>query len=318
MSFFDSSFDLHQLDGSQSTGTDHFDPGWYEPGGPLSLSEAPEFVGTPSVGSDIRYSTVVVLRISPSRLASVTSNGSSTRDKEMRAKKVISMQKRKHELAETMGSDVKIISTPTGSVIGGVYWKAPAYDITIPSSPAEVSEHVNTLVLAISNNEGCRERGNRQQFLNRWGTGSSFYTIFEVEAAAREVILAMKDIHENGWTKAIYDKDERECYQMTMFYTFSDRFKALHELLMHSKTTCKDIMKGTKFYAIIGNPRMLSKRTEMNVHSNSRKAVRIAKGIEVIKRQNEKTTKKQKAVADQDSETDHPPPKKRAKKRRFE
>lgn len=158
------------------------------------------------------------------------------------------MQKRKHELAETMGSDVKIISTPTGSVIGGVYWKAPAYDITIPSSPAEVSEHVNTLVLAISNNEGCRERGNRQQFLNRWGTGSSFYTIFEVEAAAREVIvsqtqaahlsplttaqLAMKDIHENGWTKAIYDKDERECYQMTMFYTFSDRFKALHELLM--------------------------------------------------------------------------------------
>jgi len=42
----------------------------------------------------------------------------------------------------------------------------------------------------------------------------------------------MKDIHENGWTKAIYDRDERETYQLTMFYTFEDRFNALQELLM--------------------------------------------------------------------------------------
>jgi len=42
----------------------------------------------------------------------------------------------------------------------------------------------------------------------------------------------MKDIHENGWTKAIFDRDERETYQLTMFYTFEDRFTALQELLM--------------------------------------------------------------------------------------
>ncbi|KAA8621384.1 hypothetical protein PtrSN002B_005920 [Pyrenophora tritici-repentis] len=315
MSFFDYSFELQLPAGSQSTEADHFDPGWYEPGGPLSLSDTPEFVHTPSMGSGERL--IVVLHISPSRLASATSHGSSIGDKEMRAKKVISKQKKEDGVAEKMGSDVRIISTATGYHIGGVYWQAPACDTTIPSSPAEISEYVDMLVKAILNNQGCRERENRQQFLNRWGTGSSFYTIFEVEAAAREVILGMKEIHENGWTKAIYDKDERECYQQTMFYSFADRFTAIHELLMHSKTTCKDVMKGTKFYAIIGNPRVLSKRTKMNVHSNSRKAVRIAKGMEFMKRQHEDTAKNEYDAAEEAAEDDHPRPKKRAKKRHF-
>jgi hypothetical protein len=41
----------------------------------------------------------------------------------------------------------------------------------------------------------------------------------------------MVEIHTNGWTKTIYDKGERENCQVTMFYTFEDRFEALRELL---------------------------------------------------------------------------------------
>jgi hypothetical protein len=41
----------------------------------------------------------------------------------------------------------------------------------------------------------------------------------------------MIGIHRNGWTKPVYDKGERENCQMTMFYTFEDRFETLRELL---------------------------------------------------------------------------------------
>lgn len=41
----------------------------------------------------------------------------------------------------------------------------------------------------------------------------------------------MIDIHQNGWTKSIFDKDQRELLQKTMFFTFEDRFNALVDLL---------------------------------------------------------------------------------------
>jgi hypothetical protein len=47
----------------------------------------------------------------------------------------------------------------------------------------------------------------------------------------------MVDIHQNGWTKTIFDKGERENCQATMFYTFGDRFEALRELLHVSLST---------------------------------------------------------------------------------
>jgi len=82
-------------------------------------------------------------------------------------------------------------------------------------------------------------------------------------------------------------------------------------------------MKGTKFHAIIGNPRVLIKRTAMNVNSNSLKAVRIAKGMEVLKQQQEESAaKKRKSIADEEREEDEErgagesPPEKRARKSR--
>lgn len=41
----------------------------------------------------------------------------------------------------------------------------------------------------------------------------------------------MINIHTNGWTKPVFDKTERDQCQVTMFYTFEDRFEGLRDLL---------------------------------------------------------------------------------------
>lgn len=89
-----------------------------------------------------------------------------------------------------MGSNVTITNTSTGHKIEGVYWKAPTNDTTIPSSDDEVKGHVNTLVRAMKNNEGCCEQINRPQFSNRWETGADFYSTEEYEAAAQEIVVS--------------------------------------------------------------------------------------------------------------------------------
>src|SRR3954464_12403323 len=63
-------------------------------------------------------------------------------------------------------------------------------------------------------------------------------------------------------------------------------------------------MKGTKFWAFIGNPEMFIKRIVVNVHSNKRKAVRIAKGTEAMKQQEEQLAqgKKRKALDEDEDE----------------
>lgn len=48
----------------------------------------------------------------------------------------------------------------------------------------------------------------------------------------------------------------------------------------YSKTTCQDILKGTRFHTIIGNPRTLTFRTATNKAANAHKAGLIAKGKE--------------------------------------
>lgn len=41
----------------------------------------------------------------------------------------------------------------------------------------------------------------------------------------------MTDIHRNGWTKVITDRDQRALFQKTMFFTFEDRLNRVVELL---------------------------------------------------------------------------------------
>ncbi|RMZ68493.1 hypothetical protein GMOD_00008200 [Pyrenophora seminiperda CCB06] len=204
--------------------------------------------------------------------------------KESQAKRIIQRQKNEQALAHRMGDNVTIEKRPTdiGVTIRGIFWMPPANDSTIPLTHAEQVTHVDALAVAIKNNQGCREQADRAAFQNRWADTSSFYSQEEVEAAAKEIVDAMIEIHLKGWRKAIFDRDERECYQTTMFYTFQDRFESLHELLMYSKTCCKDVMKGLKFWALIGNPRMFLQRTQVNMNSNNLKAVRIAKGTEKL------------------------------------
>jgi len=133
---------------------------------------------------------IIKICIPPAALAAATIHRKTIKDKETRARIIIARQKSEETVANTMGSDVRIIKTPTGYIIGGVFWSAPAYDATIPTSPAEISVYVDALVMAISNNRGCREQDGRRQFLNRWATESSFYSVYEIEAAARDLVVS--------------------------------------------------------------------------------------------------------------------------------
>jgi hypothetical protein len=116
----------------------------------------------------------------------------------------------------------------------------------------------------------------------------------------------MMSVHLNGWTKTILDKDERDSVQLTMYYTFKERFDAVCELLkvrfpspiVHfilltnlqvSKTTCRDLMKGHKTYAIIGNPRLLIDRSATNEQQKKGKAHLIAAGTKLEKMEKEQT-----------------------------
>ncbi|KAL1798471.1 hypothetical protein ACET3X_002508 [Alternaria dauci] len=199
-------------------------------------------------------------------------------DKEKRAKAVLKTQRGQKSAAKQMGESVTLSQTDTGIHIGGVYWTAPADDSTIPSSPAEINACIDALTKAMQNRENCREKTTTGQYRNRWMEGSTYYSEDQFKAAARDLVLAMIEIHKNGWTKTIYDKGERENCQVTMFYTFEDRFEALRELLHCSKTTCQDILKGSRFHTIIGNPRTLTFRTATNKNANAHKAGLIAKG----------------------------------------
>ncbi|KAG9194415.1 hypothetical protein G6011_04450 [Alternaria panax] len=211
-------------------------------------------------------------------VAVVDAVSNSLLDKERQAKAVLKKQRSQNSAAKRMGESVTISQTETGLEIKGVYWTAPADDNTIPSSPAKINACIDQLTRAIQNKENCREKTTTGQYRNRWSAESTYYSEDHFKAAARELVLAMVDIHNDGWTKTIYDKGERENCQATMFYTFEDRFKALRELLHCSKTTCQDILKGTRFYTIIGNPRTLTFRTATNKTANAHKAGLIAKG----------------------------------------
>ncbi|KAF1846363.1 uncharacterized protein K460DRAFT_284401 [Cucurbitaria berberidis CBS 394.84] len=202
-------------------------------------------------------------------------------DKMKKAGLIIREQKKQTDPASQLGANVSIVDSANGVTITGVYWKAPTNDDTIPSTQAQINKCVQKLVEAIRNNHECREKDDSKIFQNRWADSATYYTVPEMKAVAQEVMTTMIDVHRNGWTKSIYDKEQRDLLQKTMLFTFKERFDCLVELLMCSKTTCQDLMKGERHYSIIGNPYALTNRTKSNKASNETKEVRIADGAEV-------------------------------------
>ena len=163
----------------------------------------------------------------------------------------------------------------------GVFWKNPNHDHTIPSTDEEINACLDKLVTAIMNNKNCREKNNTKQFNNRWGISATHYAKEELYMAAYEVLTAIINIHRHGWTKPIFDQEQRNLFQKTMYYTFAERFDGVKELLKVSKTSCNDIMKGERLYSIIGNPVTLIIRTRSNQSSNTNKAKRIKMATEM-------------------------------------
>jgi len=58
----------------------------------------------------------------------------------------------------------------------------------------------------------------------------------------------------------------------------------------YSKTSCQDIMKGSRFYTIIANPRNLIHRTATNKTANVNKGNQIKAGKKVMKQESSTTT----------------------------
>jgi hypothetical protein len=109
-------------------------------------------------------------------------------DKEKRAQVVIDDQNKQSDAAQQMGADVEMIQTATGLVFQGVYWKAPENDWTIPSSAADVNNHINALVAGMLNNQGCREKATKN-FLKLWADEAEHYTKDEFKGVCRELLV---------------------------------------------------------------------------------------------------------------------------------
>ncbi|KAI4921122.1 uncharacterized protein J4E92_008107 [Alternaria infectoria] len=209
-------------------------------------------------------------------------------EKEKQARAAIRKLKAKTSMDGQMGESITMVRTNTGVEFSGTMWKAPANDVTIPTTEDDIKACVNALDLAMHNVENIREKADVKSSNNRWNSESKYYFPEEYNAAAGLLVKELIKIHTDGWTKQIFDQNEREQCQLTQFYTFEDRFEGLRELLHYSKTSCQDIMKGSRFYTIIANPRNLIHRTATNKTANVNKGQQIRAGKVAIKKESSK------------------------------
>ncbi|KAI4615823.1 hypothetical protein J4E80_006242 [Alternaria sp. BMP 0032] len=209
-------------------------------------------------------------------------------EKEKQARAAIRKLKAKTSMDGQMGESITMVRTNTGVEFSGTMWKAPANDATIPTTEVEIKACVDALDLAMHNVENIREKADITSPNNRWNSASKYYFPEEYNAAAGLLVKELIKIHTDGWTKQIFDQNEREQCQLTQFYTFEDRFEGLRELLHYSKTSCQDIMKGSRFYTIIANPRNLIHRTATNKTANVNKGQQIRAGKVAIKKESSK------------------------------
>jgi hypothetical protein len=139
--------------------------------------------------SDVDYNRSVGKKNPARETKKAASPRMTLREKKRQAKGIIRKQ------TDKMGTKVKILRTSTGTVFTGIYWPAPANDVTIPITDAEVMAYTNELVKAIRNNQNCKEGENTSTFRNRWGTTAKYYTSDELEAIAREVVVSSSSNH---------------------------------------------------------------------------------------------------------------------------
>jgi hypothetical protein len=127
----------------------------------------------------------IAIRIEKERKAAL-------RKKEKKANTLINKQMKETALEKQMGTNVSVAYTPAGGVLmHGVFWKNPNPDATIPSTNAEIKARIQQLVLAMTNNQGCRETADTPQFQNRWAAGATHYSKEELEMTAFEILVSL-------------------------------------------------------------------------------------------------------------------------------
>ncbi|KAF2002099.1 hypothetical protein P154DRAFT_151256 [Amniculicola lignicola CBS 123094] len=176
-----------------------------------------------------------------------------------------------------------------------VVWNKPEDDRSIPSTNDEERIWVRRVRDAIANNEGVNEKRAGKAFSNRWAEGATYYTLRAFEKRAWRIVKFATTIHRDGWSEEILDSELWASIKATEGWTFDRRLESIITLLSYSKRACEDLLKGDRFFAIVGAPSMLKKRCEDNKRSNTRKEERLRMtSKEVVK--TEKVVKAKKVV----------------------
>jgi hypothetical protein len=111
--------------------------------------------------------------------------------KQRKANVVIARQNAQPTLERRLGQQVRVSYTAAGVIdIGGIYWKAPANDASIPRTLQEKFACVQAIIAAIRNNKDCKEVDTTKTFLNRWADGATYFSPEELEFAAWKIVVS--------------------------------------------------------------------------------------------------------------------------------
>lgn len=111
-------------------------------------------------------------------------------EKEKQARVAIRKLKAKTSMDGQMGESITMVRTNTGVEFSGTMWKAPANDVTIPTTEDDIKACVNALDLAMHNVENIREKADIKSPTNRWNSESKYYFPEEYNAAAGLLVVS--------------------------------------------------------------------------------------------------------------------------------
>lgn len=90
-----------------------------------------------------------------------------------------------------MGESITMVRTNTGVEFSGTMWKAPANDMTIPTTEKEIKACVDALDVAMHNVLNIREKADVKSSNNRWNSESKYYFPEEYNAAAGLLVVSL-------------------------------------------------------------------------------------------------------------------------------
>ncbi|KAF2278908.1 uncharacterized protein EI97DRAFT_352895, partial [Westerdykella ornata] len=132
----------------------------------------------------------------------------------------------------------------------GVRFRPPRPDRSIPTTDEEKQEIVRALIEAIYDTSDTAEVGTTEAFQHRW-VKRHHYHPSGVEKVAWKLLDKTIKLHRFGWMAPVYD----ETVMVDVMKT--------------------SLLKGDKYWTVIGMPALLLSRSKMNKESNKKKKARL-------------------------------------------